>query len=103
MKWEEQYFEMVTETADRAKNEMRRKVCEGTSEQMFLHYKPASAAGLWGQLALIPDSKTKIAVQNGWILATGEPLRINIPYDNYWEWIRARSRPLPIIGQKDRV
>jgi len=66
----------------------------GNLEPLYLYFRPSTAHEN-GQLALVPDSKSP---PPGFELATGEGLRCNVPFSNYWGWIRERSTRLPILA-----
>ena len=66
----------------------------GNFEPLYLYYK-ASTENDNGVLTLIPDSVT---APHGFELATGEGLRCNVPFNEYFRWIRARVNRLPILA-----
>ena len=64
------------------------------TEPLYLYYKPSTEAEN-GVLRLVFDSET---APDGFILATGEGLRSNVPYENYYQWVRSRISLLPILA-----
>ena len=66
----------------------------GNMEPMYLYYKKATATEN-GKLILIGDSDKQPI---GYELVTSEGLRCNVPYSNYWTWIREKSLRLPILA-----
>lgn len=99
--WEDEYFEMITETAERARAKMRELAAQGIPQPFFLYYKPCrEQTGEWGELRMFSESNKP---DREWMMATGEPLRINVPYEKYWQWIRENSRRIPIIGWNSRM
>ena len=66
----------------------------GNMDALYLYYKPSTPTEN-GVLQLIPDS---VKAPEGFILATGEGLRCDVPYSNYFAWVKARVNRLPILA-----
>jgi len=100
--WQDEYFAMISETAELARTDMRKLAAQVIPEPFYLYYRPCNEqTGEWGELKMFAQSNSPKGDE--WKLATGEPLRINIPYEKYWQWIRDNSRQIPIIGMNSRT
>ncbi len=94
MKPFEQFNDIITNCETKGKQLSQKLANMGIMEPMYLYYKKSTATEN-GELMLIGDSDMPPA---GFELATGEGLRCNVPYSNYWTWIRDRSLRLPILA-----
>ena len=88
------FREMVTACAEAGKAITKANASAGNMEAIYLHFKPSTEKQN-GELILIPDSEMPPL---GFDLATGEGLRCNIPYDNYFAWVSSRSTRLPLLA-----
>ena len=86
--------EMVNACAEAGKLIAKTNASAGNMEAIYLYFKPSTEKQN-GELILIPDSETPPL---GFSLATGEGLRCNIPYDNYFAWVSSRSTRLPLFS-----
>jgi hypothetical protein len=85
---------LVTECEEQGQALMRAKSMAGTEETLYLYYKPSTETNN-GKLLLVPQSEKE---PDGFKLATGEGLKINVPYAHYWVWIRQRAMALPVLA-----
>lgn len=91
----ERFSDMVTTAEEAGQERAQQLVREGRMPTLYLYYKKADG-GKDGALTMFDDSDT---VPEGWTLATGEGLRCNLDYGQYWEWIKKRSMNIPILGE----
>ena len=94
MNSENEYASLVRACAEQGRQLMQLLCNKGTPEPLYL-YARESAAGVPGQLFLVHDSAPN---PQGYKLVTGEGLRINVPYDHYFQWIYERARSAPILS-----
>ena len=66
----------------------------GNFDPLYLYYKSSTETDN-GVLTLIPES---VDAPDNFKLATGEGLRCNVPFNEYFRWIRARVNRLPILA-----
>ncbi len=83
---------LVSMCADLARSELGRLSRSGLYPPFFLYYRE-SVPGKSGELRLAEDCPG-----SGWELAAPDPLRCGVPCSEYWQWIAARSRRLPILN-----
>ena len=93
-KYDEEYKQLVKQCAEQGRKLASQLACAGIFEPLYLYYRK-SAPGKSGQLFLVHDSAPN---PYGYELATGEGLRCNVPYDNYFQWIFERARKCPIMS-----
>ena len=91
--YEQTILDMVNQCANLGINTAQQMANIGIFEPMYLYFKPSTESEN-GDLILIPDTD---AVPNGYELATGEGLRCNIPFNEYFRWVKARVSRLPIL------
>ena len=91
--YEQTILEMVNQCADSGINTAQQMANIGRFEPMYLYFKPSTESDN-GELTLIPDTDS---VPHGFELATGEGLRCNVPFNEYFRWIKARVNRLPIL------
>ena len=89
----ETYDEMVNECAVQAKALMHQMANNGTLEPLYL-YARKSTETADGKLFMVRQSAPN---PPGYELVSGEGLRINVPYDQYFNWIWKRARSAPIM------
>lgn len=89
-----QFSDIVTACEEQGQALMRSKSMDGTEEPLYLYYAPSTETEN-GTLLLVPQSEK---APEGYKLATGEGLKINVPYANYYSWIHQRSVSLPILS-----
>lgn len=97
MEYEKTYSAIVADCAEQGKS-LSRKICnDGISEALYLYVKPATETEN-GRLFLARDSAPN---PYGYKLVTGEGLRANVPYEQYYSWIadRAKREPLFAYGE----
>lgn len=94
VKPEDEFIAKVRECADQGRALMQMMANDGTIEPLYLYCRP-SEPGKPGRLFLVRDSApTPPGVQ----LVTGEGLRTNVPYANYFAWVEQRARRAPILS-----
>jgi hypothetical protein len=91
--YEQTILDMVNQCANSGINTAQQMANIGRFEPMYLYFKPSTESDN-GELLLIPDTD---AVPDGYELATGEGLRCNIPFNEYFRWVKARVSRLPIL------
>jgi hypothetical protein len=89
-----QFNDIVTACEEQGQAIMRSKALAGTEETLYLYYIPSTKTDN-GKLVLVPQSEKE---PSGYELAAGEGLKINVPYANYFEWIKQRAVYLPILA-----
>jgi hypothetical protein len=94
LNYEKVILEMVKKCADCGSHDAQKMANAGIFEPLYLYFKPSSETEN-GVLKLIPDSET---APDGFELATGEGLRGNVPFSEYFSWVRARVNRLPILA-----
>lgn len=85
---------MIQSCADAGKAKAQANAISGNIEPLHLFYKPSTKTAN-GQLLLVTDSEPNPV---GFELATGEGLRGDVPYDNYYCWVQTRSTRLPVLA-----
>jgi len=90
----EEYSKLVNQCAQQGRALMRMLTNNGNPQTLYLYYR-ASVPGRAGELFLVRDDAPK---QPEHILATGEGLRTNVPYDSYYQWIFERAKRCPILS-----
>ncbi|AVO43485.1 hypothetical protein C6571_18860 (plasmid) [Simplicispira suum] len=90
----DEFVQLVRKCAEQGEALGRMMASAGTVEPMYLYFRP-SEPGKPGALFLVRDSAP---VSPGLQLATGEGLRCNVPYDNYFQWVYDRSKRLPVLA-----
>ena len=92
--YEKTVMQLVQTCAERGVITAQNTANAGNFEPLYLYYKPSTDKEN-GVLTLVPDSVT---APHGFELATGEGLRCNVPFNEYFRWIRARVNRLPILA-----
>jgi hypothetical protein len=87
------YDQMVHECAEQGKALMQMLCNAGTLEPLYLYCRKSTETKN-GKLYLVRDSR---GAPDGCELVTGEGLRINVPYSNYFNWIWENARRAPIM------
>jgi len=85
---------LVTNCSEQAAKLAQDLANKGNLEPLYLYYKPSTEQEN-GQLLMVHDSDKQ---PDGFILATGEGLRCNVPFTAYWQWIKERSTRLPVLA-----
>ena len=93
--YEQRLMAMVKKASDAAQKEVQRNAMSGIFEPMYLYYR-SSTEFTDGDLLMLSDSSEEVPAS--YVLATGEGLRGNIPYDKYYQWIHSRTSRLPILA-----
>ena len=88
------FNDIVTACADAGMKLAQDQANKGNFEPLYLYFKSSTETEN-GELLLLADSNQP---PEGFKLATGEGLRCNVPFLNYWTWIRERSTRLPILA-----
>lgn len=88
------FNDIVTNCETKGRELSQKNAMQGITEPLYLYFKKSTETEN-GELLLISDSDS---APDGFELATGEGLRCNVPYSNYWAWIRERSTRLPILA-----
>ena len=91
-----EYDELVKACAEQGKALARTMAANGHIEPLYLYHRP-SQAGRPGTLLLIRDS-VPVLPYTGLELTTGEGLRGNVPYEQYFQWVYDRARRAPILS-----
>ena len=94
LSYEKIIIDLCNDCAKTAINTVQSLTDNGIFEPLYLYYKP-STEKFNGVLTLIPDS---LPPPEGYELATGEGLRANIPFNEYFRWVKARVNRLPILA-----
>lgn len=89
-----EYQTLVAECAEQGKALMRMLANDGVIEPLYLYCRH-SEPGKPGRLFLVRDSAP---VPPGVQLVTGEGLRSNVPYENYFTWVFERAKRAPILA-----
>ena len=92
--YEKTVMQLVKTCADSGVKTAQDTANAGNFEPLYLYYKPSTDKEN-GVLTLVPDSVT---APHGFELATGEGLRCNVPFNEYFRWVRARVNRLPILA-----
>lgn len=101
----EQAGSNVLDYRERLRNMIESAVLTGTAKvqaaasagiltALYLYYKP-STINRDGALILITDDEMQ---PDGYLLATGEGLRADVPYALYFAWVHSRSSRLPVLA-----
>lgn len=85
---------LVTECEKQTKKTVHDLTNKGMDPTVYLYYRPSTDTE-HGVLLTVPTEET---VPEGYLLATGEGLRGNVPYSEYWAWIHKRCQRLPILA-----
>jgi hypothetical protein len=93
MKPWERFSDLVQATATAGQRRALELTAQGIMPCLYLYFTPAAKAD--GGLVLVHDTDP---APEGHQLATPEGLRCNVPYSNYYKWIRERAMRLPILG-----
>ena len=94
-KYEQTILQLVKDCADKGKSLSQSLANSGVMDALYLYYKPSTETEN-GVLSLVQDSAN---APDGFILATGEGLRCNVAYSDYFQWVKARVSRLPILAQ----
>ena len=94
-KYEKTILQLVNECAENGKALAQELANNGNMDALYLYYKQ-STENENGVLLLVQDSEN---APNGFTLATGEGLRCNVAYTDYFQWVRSRVNRLPILAQ----
>ena len=94
----DQYQQLVHDCAEQGKALARQLASDGALEPLYLYARPSRNGQGPGRLFLVRDSK---GPPPGVQLVTGEGLRSNVPYENYFAWIWERARRAPILSFKE--
>lgn len=90
----QEYRTIVQECAEQGKALANMLTNKGSFEPLYLYARP-SKPGNPGRLFLVRDSAP---VPEGCKLVTGEGLRSNVPYENYFTWVYERAKSAPILS-----
>ena len=90
----DEYRELVQQCAEQGQALARMMASNGTLDPLYLYHRP-SEPGKPGRLFLARDSAP---VPAGVVLTTGEGLRANVPYADYFAWVHQRARRAPILS-----
>jgi hypothetical protein len=89
-----EYKTLVKECAKQGKALARLLAKNGNIEPLYL-YARHSEPGKPGRLFLVRDSAPN---PHGYQLVTGEGLRTNVPYENFYQWVYERATRCPILS-----
>lgn len=90
----QEYRTIVQECAEQGKSLATMLANKGSFEPLYLYARP-SEPGKPGRLFLVRDSAPNPI---GYKLVTGEGLRSNVPYENYFTWIYDRAKSAPVLS-----
>jgi len=90
-----EYIDLVKVCANRGELLMKQASANGTIEPLYLYHRPSVQGEGSGELLLVRDSDK---APEGFILTTGEGLRLDVPYDSYFQWVHDRARRAPILA-----
>jgi hypothetical protein len=90
----EEYRKLVQQCAEQGQALARILAERGILVPLYLYYR-ASVPGRPGELFLVRDDAPKF---DGHVLATGEGLRGNVPFESYFQWVYERARRCPILS-----
>ena len=90
----DEYKQIVLDCAETGKKHAQNLANQGIINTMYLYFVP-SEKGKAGKLILINDNDAPPEKSQ---LATGEGLRANVPYSNYYQWIFQRASRCPILS-----
>lgn len=91
---ENEYRDLVQACADQGQALARKLAADGITEPLYLYHRP-SEPGKPGRLFLVRDSAP---VPPGVVLTTGEGLRGNVPYADFFRWVFERARRAPVLS-----
>jgi hypothetical protein len=91
----QEYQSIVKQCSEQGKALMQTLANNGVLESLYLYYRPSEKGKGPGELMLVRDSAPK---PEGTHLATGEGLRINIPYEHYFKWVYDRAKRCPVMA-----
>jgi len=94
MQFDDEYRAIVQACADQGRALSRMMAADGTIEPLYLYHRP-SEPGKPGRLFLARDSAP---VPPGVVLTTGEGLRGNVPYADFFRWVFERARRAPVLS-----
>jgi hypothetical protein len=90
----DEYKKLVSECAEQGKALSRSMANNGALEALYLYCRE-SEPGKPGALFLVRDSAPN---PYGYKLVTGEGLRSNVPYENYFQWVHDRAKRARILS-----
>lgn len=90
----EEYRQLVQNCAEQGRSLMRMLTNEGRAQPLYLYYRQ-SQSGKPGALFLVCDDAPN---PYGYQLVTGEGLRSNVPYEDYFTWVYERAKRVPILS-----
>jgi hypothetical protein len=90
----DEYRELVQQCADQGRALAQMMASNGLFEPLYLYHRP-SEPGKPGRLFLARDSAP---VPDGVTLTTGEGLRANVPYADFFAWVHPRAKRAPILA-----
>lgn len=91
---ENEYRDLVQACAEQGQALARKMAADGITEPLYLYHRP-SEPGKPGRLFLARDSAP---VPPGVVLTTGEGLRGNVPYADFFRWVFERARRAPVLS-----
>ena len=97
--WQHRYLELLQKAAAQAEQLARDHAALGLDVNFTLQYLRAeNCPGIrkWGAICLSPNPPAP-----EWEFANCQPLRGDVPYSNYMQWLRERAGNLPICGSVD--
>ena len=89
-----EYENLVNECSLQGQNLARIMANNGILEPMYLYARKSTEKNP-GKLFLVRYSTP---IPDGVYLVTGEGLRCNIPYENYFQWVYDRAKREPILS-----
>jgi hypothetical protein len=92
--YEKIIIELTKQCAENGIKTAQAMANQGNIESLYLYFKKSTEKEN-GILVLVPDSEK--APEN-FELATGEALRCNVPFNEYFRWIKSRINRLPILA-----
>lgn len=98
----DEYQQLVQDCAEQGKALARQLASDGALEPLYLYARPSRNGQGPGRLLLVRQSKRPPPHADlGLQLVTGEGLRSNVPFENYFAWVWERARRAPILSFKE--
>lgn len=94
MTYEKVMKEMVNACAEAGKKIAQQNAMMGGIRPLYLYYKKSTKT-VNGELILVADN---VKEPTGFELGAAEGLRGDVPYENYFNWVQARSTRLPVLA-----
>ena len=87
---------LVRAAADAGQRLMQERAAAGRAGRLVLAWRP-SQGGAHGELRLVTEGEP---MPPGFSVSAADVLKIDVPYERYYAWVRERSLRLPILGAR---